>query len=118
LNFYVERPDIIFLRDDGDARWIVHDEPVNLRARLPGESVVLFRTFVEVDTVPPFATLEIEALREITVYLSAAEIFEGGGDWRATHRVALGGHLRTGRQELGIRVRSQDGPAVLRVRCG
>ena len=114
----LERPDIIFLRDDGDTRWIVHDEPVELRARFSSESVVLFRIFVEVDDESPTAILEIEALREITVYLSGAEIFQGQGDWRPTHHVALGEHLRPGRQELAIRVRNQDGPADLRVRCG
>lgn len=120
LDRMLARPEVVFLRDDGPARWIVPDDPVELRAQPAGERVVLYRIGFELEQVPADAVLEVVALTEATVYVAGQEVPVAGParqDWSVPRRVPLSRWLQPGRSEIAIAVRNDAGPPALRARC-
>jgi len=118
LDRYLARQEIIFLRDDGAAKWIVVDQPVQLRARAAGQTIAYFRTVLELDRTPGSATLEFTALGAARVYVGGQQIHEtDSDDWQTAHEIKIGPLLEPGSVELAIAVGNLDGPVALRARC-
>lgn len=120
LERYLARPEVVFLRDDGAAQWIVHDDPVQLQARVPQPQTVVFRIGFDLESVPDEATLEYAALTAAKVYVGGREIevpAVAPGGWSHPRRVPIAAHLREGHGEIAIAVSHAAGPPALRARC-
>lgn len=118
LNLYLARPAVVFLRDQGPAKWIVLDEPVELVARPLTGTFGWFRTTVEVPSPPGDARLEVTALGAARVYVSGEQIYDpGGGDWQEVHSIEIGRLLQPGPVEISVAVGNLGGPVAVRARC-
>jgi hypothetical protein len=120
LNWYLDRPEIVFLRDDGPARWIVHDDPVELRARPIQEQATLFRIGFDLQSPARDAVLEYVALRDATVYVDGEQIAPSdttSSSWKQPRRIPIGHWMSPGRHEVAIAVRNPEGPPAVRARC-
>lgn len=116
-------PRMSFLRQDRAEPWIGSPEPVSTGTHWAPRGAPPAVEFRRVFRLPEAAgplRLRIEALRGFELELNGRRVAERGfdaGDWRRPETLEIDAGLRTGENELVLRVRNPHGPPLLRLRA-
>lgn len=112
-------PGVAFLPPGQEAGWIGFRFPVTagvIRTVDPPEPFVFTRRF-ELAEAPGAATLEASALHRLEIELNGEPLVSEPRDaWREPVGAEVSDRLRSGRNELEVRVRNRMGPGLLRMR--
>jgi hypothetical protein len=102
------------------ARWIVRDQPFELRAKRPENVVVWFRKRFVLTAPVSDPDLVVRAFRGVELLLDGRSIFRdpltGADDWKRARSIALDRTLIPGPHELRARVANASGPPALFLR--
>jgi hypothetical protein len=114
-------PDVPFIRDAANARWITFDRPVVLETVLGGleaATAAAFTRAFHVEDESEAATLTVSALGEVSVELNGRSVPLARGDracFKRACRVSVGAWLRPGENAIRALVRNPSGPPLLRL---
>jgi len=111
-------PDIPFVFQRGEARWIQYPAPISPLAIHAGEggTTVFEHRFQAPDSDRPWM-LRIRALGDVKLALNGAPLaIDDRENWKSESTLAIGGRLRPGENHLLAEVRNPRGPALLNLR--
>lgn len=122
ISAWVTDPDVPLLLSDGNAEWILADEPFHLSVRRDRSQRVTFRKRFTASTdpagVPKKTVITLRAFKLAAVSVNGNLISKPALDldaWKTPQRFNLTPALGSATQELHIQVFNRDGPAALLV---
>lgn len=113
-------PAFVFLVDDGSAKWIRHNRPMEMALIDLFEDSTGFRTEVNVSTPPENATLRFRALAHARIFVGDREMYvesTAPDNWKQWREIDLAQYLVPGENILTIVATRANGPPLLQALC-
>lgn len=119
IMFYARSPDVIFLADRPDARWIKYDSDFDLEAKPAGRTACKFRKLFVTGEKIDHAVIRIQALKKFQVVFDGRNIFFPDSkfeEWKKIYDVNIPFAVGPGAHEIVITVISENAPPAVMVR--